>query len=559
MNEENRKVKLVSMIDKSQKGLDQVMPTFRELYKAYKAFLDPEVVRFLDDTGKSRIPYFLIMNKLQKIHASFIEAYFTNKQFAKINEKPSLKGQYFDPILQRMIPFSRGNYDGLSIAAINALQNAVDYYTTEDDNSILYHSLVKAFTALEIYGTGVIKANWSNGLKIEYIQLKDIKFDVEAENMEKLQYCVHDIYLTKKEILELRDSGVFLPDADYSKIRHDDSSQNSNSPDEFKRFRLQEVYELEKGKWYVTTMFNKQIVLRDKVSLLYGLPFVVGRVKEQESSPDGTEDSLTVKMYGDSISAPLIPIQREMTILRNQQVDSATATPRYISNDKAMNPFDFMNKKMPIVQGDPNKVKEIPSTNMRDSVYNVDKLEVEAQDIIGVVDYGANNGKQMNKTATGMSILTSESSKILQLLLRGCNETLIKPLFRKITELVWAYGSAEFFYGVDRTQKLDYQVGVDVGLGATNKESQLNSKMVAYSKMIESAQMHQDPMIIQEKLQKAEQFLYKELFPLMGIENFEEYYNNDDNRSNESIQGDSIMGQDFGQVGGATTAINGPI
>ena len=170
---------------------------------------------------------------------------------------------------------------------------------------------------------------------------------------------------------------------------------------------------------------------------------------------------------------------------------------------------------------------------------------MEGQEAIGVTDYnsGMSNNKQLNATATGISILTSESNKILGHLLRGCNETLIKPLFRMITDLVWAYGDAKFFYGIDRTQQLEYKVGVDVGLGATNKEMQLNSKMAAYKGMMELATMMQDP----NRMKKAEKFYYKEILPLMGVENYEEYYQEEEveqagNQANvNSVEGQQNM------------------
>jgi hypothetical protein len=428
---EKRKIELISMIDKSQSGLDNVMPVFNELYKAYKALMDKDVVQYMDGVGKSRIPYYMIMNKLQKINASFVEAYFTNKQFAKINEKPSLKGSYFNPMVGAFVPFSRGADDGMTHHAIEALQNSVDYYTTEDDQSILYYALTEAFEDIEIYGTGIVKADWNDGLLVEKIELKDIKFDVEAVIQGKLKYAVHDIYLTKDEIINYAQSGIFDSNINYQEIlrnSNNDSSNNPNTPENFTMFKLQEIYELKQGKWTVTTMYNKKQIFREQIELPFGFPFIIGKIKNQKNKPDGTEDTNTVKVYGDSICGPLIPIQREMTILRNQQIDIATAPPKYITNAN-INPFDFINKNVPIIKGNPNDFQEIPKPNIKDSIFNVDKLETEAQDIIGVVDYGANNGKQMNKTATGMSILTSESSKILQHLLRGCNETLMKPLF----------------------------------------------------------------------------------------------------------------------------------
>lgn len=525
MIDEQGKNRLIEMINRSQMGLDDLMPTFLKLFNAYQALLDENVVKYLDSKGKSRIPYHMIMTKLQRIHADFVEAYFTNKQFAKINERKSLKGSYFDARTQKFIPFSRGVYDGMTAKAIEALQSAIDYYTAESDENCLYDPLTKVFKQLQIYGTGILKVYWDDDIEIEKIDIKDIKFDTEATSWDDCKYFVHDIYITKKDILEYRDKGIFLPDAEYDKINTDARVNTFNqNPEEFKRYKLQEVYEeIEGDKWVVSTIWNKDVVLRDKVELPDGNPFIVGTIRDQEVKPDGTDT--TVRVYGDAIAAPLIPIQQEMMVIRNQQLDiiDRQLNPRYIINDAKINPFDFSNQKMTAIRGDGSQVKELQTPNMRDSNFNVERLGVEAQEIIGVTDYGATGAKQMNKTATGMSILTSESSKILQHLLRGANETMIKPLFKKIAHLVWTYGSAEFFWGIDRTQKLDYQVGVDVGIGATNKETALNGKTMAYSKMMEMAQLKMQITGDIKSIEKAEKFLYQEIFPLLGVENFEEY------------------------------------
>ena len=535
MIDDKTKNRLIEMINRSQKGLDELMPTFLKLYNAYQALLDENVVKYLDSKGKSRIPFYMIMTKLKRIHADFVEAYFTNKQFAKISEKKSLKGSFYDARVGKFVPFSRGVFDGMTINSIKALQEAIDYYTTEDDESCLFEPLTKAFKQLQIYGTGILKVYWANKIIVEKIDIKDIKFDTEATSWRDCKYFIHDMYLTKKEILEYRDNGMFLPDAEYDKINTDARVNTFNeNPEEFKRYKVQEVYEeVSSDKWVVSTIWEKQVVLRDKVELPDGNPFVVGTIVDQEVKPDGTDT--TVRVYGDAISAPLIPLQQEMMVIRNQQLDiiDRQLNPRYIISDKNINPFDFGNQKLTAIQGDGNQVKELQTPNMRDSNFNVERLGVEAQEVIGVTDYSATGSKQMNKTATGISILTSESSKILQHLLRGANETMIKPLFRKIAHLVWTYGSAEFFWGIDRTQKLDYQVGVDVGLGATNKETALNGKTMAYSKMLEMAQIKMGAGGGADGLMKAEKFLYQEIFPLLGVENFEEYENEQLNETAE--------------------------
>lgn len=552
----NRLEELSQKIDKSQSGLDTVMPVFRDLYTAYKAMLNEEVIKYMDNMGKSRVPYYLIMNKLQKINAKMIEAYFSNKQFAKINEKRNIKKTVSIPLAGQLIEVNINNVEMIK-AAIDALQFAVDYYTTEDDESQIYHALTLAFEDLQIYGTCIIKADWAENLVCERIHIKDIKFDVEAENQNQLEYAVHDIYLTKEKILSLRDKGVF-GNFNAEDIKPTETD-NQNQVKDAKRIKLQEVYEKIDGAWYVSTIYDKKVILRDKVALPMGFPFIIGKLKNQKNNPDGTENGTTVMIYGDTIIAPLIPLQREMTILRNQMLEDATEKTRWIIKDNTINPFDFTNRNIPAIKtkGNPQTdFKEIPTGNSRDKQYNVDKIEIESQEAIGVVDYGANSGKQMNKTATGMSILTEESNTILQFLLRNCNETLIKPLFRRITQLVWAYGSQDLFYGIDRNMDLEYTIGVDVGLGATNKQQQLEAKNVALAKMMEFATMKMQVGIGgAEEILRAEKFLHNEIFPLMGIENFEEY-SNDNNRQDGNIAENPNMGTNFEQSGGMQEGFN---
>lgn len=520
---ENNK-RLASLCADAQAGLDRYMPTFTLYYNAYSALLDANALKYLESKGKSRNPNYYIMNKLQRINADFIEAYFTNKQFAKINEKPTLRNEYYQSPKE----------------TIAALQNAVDYYTSEDENSNLYDALSFAFEDIQCYGTVAVKASFSDGLYIEKIDIKDIKYDKSAKSFKESKYYIHDIYKTKDEIQELIEQGLFNEPFNINDIGYNAESSTT-------QYKLEEVYELRKGVWTVSTLFKRDILLRVNVELPLGSPIVVGRIKNQKVNPNGDDNA--VRIYGDSIIAPLIPIQREITITRNQQLDiiDRQLNPRYITNDKTVNPFDFSNQKKHLITGDPNNFKEIPVPNIRDSIFNVDRLSIEGQEAIGVTDYnsGNSNNKQLNSTATGISILTSESNKILGHLLRGCNETLIKPLFRMITDLIWAYGDAKFFYNIDRTQELEYKVGVDVGLGATNKEMQLNAKTRAYDGMLALAQMRKDPI----RLDRAEKFYYKEILPLMGIENYEEYYQEEQqvetagNQTNiNSIAGEQDMG-----------------
>ena len=542
------KKKLCELVNKAELGFKEYLGFFTNYFMAFQALQDEKVVKYLDSKNKSNIPFYYIANKIQRVKADFIEAYFTNKQFAKINEKPSLKGSYFNPVTGSYVPFSRMDYSQMGHEAIKALQTAVDYYTVDDDECDLFMELSKIFDNLFIYGTAPCKVYWNNGIKLEAIEIKDIYYDPNGSSAKDNKYCVHIIYLTVEEIEELIEQGVF-EQIDMDKVAPDRESEP------YKRIELQEIYEKKGEITYVSTMFNKDVILRRGVEVAID-PITTGIIKTQKIDPNG--DDAAVRTYGDAIIAPLIPLQREMTVLRNQQLDivDRQLNPRYITNDNMLNPFDFTNQKQTVIRGNPDKLKELQTPNMKDSVFNVDRLSVEGQEAIGVTDYNSGNSsnKQLNNTATGISILTSESNKILSHYIRCCNETLIKPLFKKIVELVWLYGDAKFFYGIDRTQKLEYSIGVDVGLGATNKEQHFNSKNIAHQGMMQFATLMQDPA----RIQKAEKFYYKEILPLLGIENYEEYYNEQDEIQPGTITENQNMGVPTGLPGGQEAGPIGP-
>ena len=545
-----RKTHLKSLVSNSQNGLDRYMGDFQALYDAYKCLMDEKAAKYMKDKGRSNNPYYLIMTKLQRIKADFIKAYFTNKQFAKINEKSTLKNlSYHNPYLAEMLLQESVE----NSKTIDCLQNAVDYHTVEDEDCNLYHALSAAVDSVLIYGTPITKVSWNDGLVIEDIAIKDIKFDPDAKSYYESNYLVHDYYKTYDEVAELKEQGLFDLDFDITKVcpkAHDEP---------YKKHKIQDVYERTKNGWIVSTI-AKDEVLRDSSELPLGNPIVAGKIKNQIEDPQGLENS--VMIYGDSIIAPVIPIQNEIKRLRNQQLDivDEILNPRFIGS--GVNPFDFTNRKLKVIEGDHSKIKKIDSPSLNESIFETDRQSTAAQEALGVTDYNSGNArnKQLNNTATGISILTSESNVILDHYLRGFNETYVKPLFRLITDYVWAYGDAKFFYGIDRTKELEYIVGVDVGLGATNREMQLASKEKAYAGMIALADKQVDPIVKTQKLNNAEKFYYKEIMPLLGTENYEEYYSEptatQNNGSIASAAGQPNMGVDEELLGTAESGLS---
>jgi hypothetical protein len=121
-----------------------------------------------------------------------------------------------------------------------------------------------------------------------------------------------------------------------------------------------------------------------------------------------------------------------------------------------------------------NNIRELPAPRIDQSIFDIDKLEAEAQDIFGIskMSQGLNDRKNLNQTATGISILTQEGASVIDDTNRAFNESFFRPLLRRVITLIYKYKTSDRFAQIDRSQPMRQRVVIDVGIGSTNKEIQ---------------------------------------------------------------------------------------
>jgi hypothetical protein len=174
----------------------------------------------------------------------------------------------------------------------------------------------------------------------------------------------------------------------------------------------------------------------------------------------------------------MIPLQDEYTALRNKQLEAVDKqlTPQFLATKMSgLKEADLNSNKKKIEVSDLSMVKELPQPNINQSIFNVEKLDQEMQEVSGVTKFMQGIASGAAQTATGMTILTQESNEIIADIIRSLNESFFEPLIARMVRLIYKYDENPLLYGLDRSKDIKFKVVINAGVGATNKEVLLNN------------------------------------------------------------------------------------
>lgn len=485
------------LITSGENGYTYYRPVFQKLAKYYLAIMDDKLRESLEKRDKSRIFFPMINTKVKRVLASFQEAYFSNDEFAKVSptdEEPQ------------------------NTIIAEALQKAADFYTSKEMK--LFSNFDEIFLEAIVYGTAIAKVMW-DGTKprIDKLSIDDVYFDPSARSFEDCRFVIEKIYLTQSDIAKLQRDGIYDNTFDAYSLNQDSLSNAAGlvANNKYSKVVLHDVYFKENGKWYLATVHNKTTIVRSPVELTDGLPIFAGYLVPQFIAP---LDYTAIRSYGDSPIASLIPLQDEMNARRNQQIDALglQLNPKMIVQlGSGIDPLDLKRGAGSIIKANNiNGVQVLPPPNIASSINEVSRLDAELQEAIGVTSYNSGvDSSQLNNTATGISILSQEANTRIQAYIRSFNETFMEPVFMQLCRLIYKYGDARFFDGIDRSAPLKASISINTGIGATNKQVQLNAYQTAYQMF----------MAMQD-VPNARRIL-KEILPILGIKNTKEYFEND--------------------------------
>lgn len=497
----------------AENGYNLYKDDFHRLLDIYRGELSDDLIKDLQLRGKSHIQYKKARAIVNRYQASVRATYFTNDQFADITANKQTEA---------------------AEATAKAKQRIFDFH---------WKNTIKAYKPFNqcvfdsgLYGTPVAKVYYDSGYdtpKMEHVGIHDIWFDPDAVNIEDAKFIVHKYRKTRQDIAALKKAGVFN-----SVFKVDELSTNTDTDaiastdNPYSRITLHDIYYKRNGRWYVSTMHNKSVLLRSDVLLEDGQPFIVGSIMEQ--AYDDRESA--VKIYSDTFLSAIDTMQQEMTTRVNQQLDAIALNinPKWITEKSAgLDDKDLKTgagRQVSVVNM--ALMQQIPPPPVPMLNQDIDRLAMQMEESTGIKTLSGQDSALVNRqTAHGMEILSADSNVMVDSYIRSFNETFAEPLIKRMVMLAWKHSRrTELFEGTDRAKNEEFFVSINAGLGSTSKAIKVEG----------NDKLFQQFMAIQD-VDNARQII-KDTLPLYGKKNTTKYFPTDDkNRAAKEEQQQKMM------------------
>lgn len=480
--------KFNKLIKKSKNGYAKYEDSFKALNNAYLLNYSDEKKQFLQRHDKSALYFPKLNAKAKRIMDALSQTYFESDKMA---------------LLENNI-----NSDD---RIIEMWQYAFDYYCK---NINLYAILQPEFLKVSFLGTSIAKIYWDNDKpNIEMLDIDKVFFDTNAKNYDDLRYIIHEFSLTKGDIKR------------YTKNKVYKNADLELEDDEYKRYKLYDIYELKEGKWLLSTVFDDKAILRQEVELKDGLPIICGYTLAQVKKI-GESDFIGV--YGEPPLASVLSLQDEFNSLKNASIE-ATKQHLYpkllVDKNAQIDRDELINPTSPIYVKNLGAVSVLPKPDIHFATLNIQAIDNDMSETSGVSPQQNGAMSVRAETATMSSIMANEGSVRLNGYIRTYNETFIEPLFYQFAKLIYKYGDPMFFIGVDRSEVMSFKLNLECGIGALNKEVQKRNLIESSNLLGNHFQMCLAVQDTQgaELIKDAHEELISKLMPLFGVKDFDKY------------------------------------
>ena len=249
------------------------------------------------------------------------------------------------------------------------------------------------------------------------------------------------------------------------------------------------------------------------------------------------------RFYGRSVSELVEDVQLVKSTVMRQLLDNM-----YLTNNNRVAVMDGMVNLDDLLTNRPGGVvrtKQPPSQVMmpmqnqtisQQAFPLLEYLDTVRETRTGVTRYSQGlDADSLNKTATGVNTLMSQSQMRMELIARVFAETGIKDLFRRIFELTVKYQNKERivelnnkFVAVSPTEwKNRYNISITVGLGAGSKDQQIVMLNNILQKQLQAFQLQGNKEYPMVNLKNIYNSLAK-IIEEAGLKNVENYFINPD-------------------------------
>ena len=404
----------------------------------------------------------------------------------------------------------------------------------------------------------IIKRTTSSGkVKIENIPPEEFLIQKSAKSIEDADFVAHRVLKTRSDLIQMgfdRDivddlptqNTVTMNDERLARFADIDESPLHDAPDE-------STQDIEIYECYVKIdMDGDGIAELRKVIVAGGNANTILENMPCDFIPfcSLTPVPMPHRFYGRSVSELVEDVQLVKSTVMRQLLDNM-----YLTNNNRVAIMDGMVNLDDLLTSRPGGVvrtKQPPSQVMlpmqnqtisQQAFPLLEYLDTVRETRTGVTRYSQGlDADSLNKTATGVNTLMSQSQMRMELIARVFAETGVKDLFRRIFELTVKYQNKERivelnnkFVPVSPTEwKNRYNISINVGLGAGSKDQQIVMLNNILQKQLQAFQLQGNkeyPMVTLKNIYNSLAKIIEEA----GLKNVENYFVNPD-QGKELIQ-----------------------
>ncbi len=401
----------------------------------------------------------------------------------------------------------------------------------------------------------IIKRTTSSGkVKIENIPPEEFLIQKSAKSIEDADFVAHRVLKTRSDLIQMgfdRDivddlptqNTVTMNDERLARFADIDESPLHDAPDE-------STQDIEIYECYVKIdMDGDGIAELRKVIVAGGNANTILENMPCDFIPfcSLTPVPMPHRFYGRSVSELVEDVQLVKSTVMRQLLDNM-----YLTNNNRVAIMDGMVNLDDLLTSRPGGVvrtKQPPSQVMlpmqnqtisQQAFPLLEYLDTVRETRTGVTRYSQGlDADALNKTATGVNTLMSQSQMRMELIARVFAETGIKDLFRRIFELTVKYQNKERlvelnnkFVAVSPTEwKNKYNISITVGLGAGSKDQQIVMLNNILQKQLQAFQLQGNkeyPMVTLKNIYNSLAKIIEEA----GLKNVENYFVNPDEGKN---------------------------
>ena len=397
----------------------------------------------------------------------------------------------------------------------------------------------------------IIKRTSSSGkVKIENIPPEEILIQRSAKSIEDADFVAHRVLKTRSELIQMgfdreiiedlpTQNNITFNDERLARFSDIDESPLNDAPDESTQdIEIYECYVKCDMDGDGIAELRKVIVAGSEAStILENMPCDFIPFCSLTPVP------MPHRFYGRSVSELVEDVQLVKSTVMRQLLDNM-----YLTNNNRVAIMDGMVNLDDLLTSRPGGVvrtKQPPSQVMlpmqnqtisQQAFPLLEYLDTVRETRTGVTRYSQGlDADALNKTATGVNTLMSQSQMRMELIARVFAETGIKDLFRRIFELTVKYQNKERivelnnkFVAVSPTEWKDrYNISITVGLGAGSKDQQIVMLNNILQKQLQAFQLQGNkeyPMVTLKNIYNSLAKIIEEA----GLKNVENYFVNPD-------------------------------